>query len=264
MRFNSSSSIRKRDQKDQAQSIRFSFIRSLFKTSEITFIIVSGVLFFFVLIFLHYFFMINTIHLKDLNGISMQNWYLEGLETIYGKSMLTTSSPSLEEVIRTANPAVESVTVRKVYPQTIDVLIRLQKPIGYFRYSPTRYFMLSSDGTLLKYEYEKPSNLGEIRYYQSVSPGEYALGKPMGSRDIRFAAQIAGILQKHNLKEYEISIQDSHLILCEVAGITIKTASDSDTARQLASLDQLLRITQKGGEKIKGVDVRFEKIIIEK
>lgn len=208
--------------------------------------------------------MINRIQLKDTNGIPMQNWYLEGLEMVYGKNMLTTTSTFIEETIRVANPAVEAVIVHKIYPQTIDVLIRLQKPIGYFRYSPTRYFMLSADGTLLKYEYEKPSNLGEIRYYQSVSPGEYALGRPMGSRDIRFAAQIAGILQKHNLKEFEISIQDSHLILCEVAGITIKTASDSDNARQLASLDQLLRITQKGGEKIKGVDVRFEKIIIEK
>ena len=106
--------------------------------------------------------------------------------------------------------------------------------------------------------------MGEILYYQSVSPGEYALGKPMGSRDIRFAAQIAGVLKKYGFSKFTITIQDSHLITGEVGDFSIKAASDSDNPNQLSSLDQLLRIVQKGGEKITSVDVRFDKIIIEK
>jgi hypothetical protein len=86
----------------------------------------------------------------------------------------------------------------------------------------------------------------------------------MGSRDVRFAARIGGLLVKYGMTKYVITIQDSHLITAQVGDFVIKAASDSDETKQLASLDQIIRIIQKGGEKIKSVDVRFEKIIVEK
>ena len=208
--------------------------------------------------------MISKVEIKDMNGFPMQSWHMEGIEKVRGHNMLLMSTNTIEQSIRVSNPAIHSIRAMKIYPQTVELLVRLQEPVAFFTYSDTRYFLLSADGTLLNYAYERPSEMGEILYYQSVSPGEYTLGKPMGSRDIRFAAQIAGIVKKYGFSKFTISIQDSHLINGEVADFSIKAASDSDNPKQLSSLDQLLRIMQKGGEKIKSVDVRFEKIIIEK
>ncbi len=208
--------------------------------------------------------MITKVEIKDMNGISMLTWQMEGIEKVRGNNMIFMSSDSIEQSIRVSNPSIHSIRVKKNYPQTVELLVRLQEPVGYFTYSNTRYFLLSADGTLLNFAYERPNDMGEILYYQSVSPGEYALGKPMGSRDIRFAAQIAGVLKKYGFSKFTITIQDSHLITGEVGDFSIKAASDSDNPNQLSSLDQLLRIVQKGGEKITSVDVRFDKIIIEK
>jgi cell division septal protein FtsQ len=245
-------------------NLRVDFLWHTIRQSEITFIMALAVALFFAFLFFHYFFMISKITVKDINGFPIQNWNLAGLDQIQGANMVLTLSSSIEKIVLNANPAVETVRVSKQFPQSIDIFIRLQKPIGFFRYSSVRYFILAGDGTLLQFSYERPEGLGEIRYYQSVSPGEYALGKPMGSRDVRFAARIGGLLVKYGMTKYVITIQDSHLITAQVGDFVIKAASDSDETKQLASLDQIIRIIQKGGEKIKSVDVRFEKIIVEK
>lgn len=208
--------------------------------------------------------MITKVEITDMNGYQISDWHIEGLEKVRGKNIVFMTSAQIEKTIRDSNPSIGSMRVNIVYPQTVELLIRIQEPVAYFTYDSTRFFLLSKDGTLLKYEYERPKDLGEIVYYQAVSPGEYSLGRPMGSRDIRFAAEIAGILYKYGLKQFVITINDSHLILGEVGNLTIRAASDSDISRQLSSLDQIVRISQKGGETIKSVDVRFEKIIIEK
>lgn len=245
-------------------SFRLDFVKTLIRQSEVTFIISTSLVIFFILIFLHYFFMISKVEIKDNNGLPLQSWNMEGIEKVYGENILLFSTESIEHSIRLSNPSIRSIQVKKSYPQTVELLVRLQEPVGYFTYSNTRYFLLSADGTLLNFAYERPDDMGEILYYQSVSPGEYTLGKPMGSRDIRFASQIAGVLRKYGFSKFTITIQDSHLITAEVDDFSIKAASDSDNPNQLSSLDQLLRIVQKGGEKIKSVDVRFDKIIIEK
>ncbi len=208
--------------------------------------------------------MISKIGIKDMSGYQISDWHMEGLEKIKGRNILFMSPDIIERIVRDSNPSIGSMQVNILYPQTIELLVRLQEPVAYFTYDSTRFFLLSKEGTLLKYEYERPKNLGEILYYQAVTPGEYALGKPMGSRDIRFAAEIAGILNKYGFDTFVITVNDSHLILGEVGNLTIRAASDSDLTRQLSSLDQVVRISQKGGETIKSVDVRFDKIIIEK
>ncbi|MBP6994081.1 hypothetical protein KBB12_02470 [Candidatus Woesebacteria bacterium] len=247
-------------------TIKFNFnaLTGLFKRTEVTLTLSIALIAFFIFIFVHYFFMISKIGIKDMSGYQISDWHMEGLEKIKGRNILFMSPDIIERIVRDSNPSIGSMQVNILYPQTIELLVRLQEPVAYFTYDSTRFFLLSKEGTLLKYEYERPKNLGEILYYQAVTPGEYALGKPMGSRDIRFAAEIAGILNKYGFDTFVITVNDSHLILGEVGNLTIRAASDSDLTRQLSSLDQVVRISQKGGETIKSVDVRFDKIIIEK
>lgn len=208
--------------------------------------------------------MITQIEVNDKNGQRVRDVHLLGLESVRGKNMFLTSDEEIESTVRSANPSIETVQAYKQFPQTVSLVIRFQKPSAFLSAGKTRFYELASDGTILQYLYERPENLGEIRYYQSLAPTDLVLGKPVGSRDVQFAAGIGAILQKHGFSESIIEIHDTRLILVNTGDFSIKAAAESDMQKQLNSLDQLLRIIQKGGEKIKSADIRFDKIIIEK
>lgn len=246
--------------------VRFdvSLIWKKIRQSEVTFILALSVALFFVFLFVHYFFLISKVVVKDTNGRVVNDWYWEGINEIRDNNILLLSEQTIEEMVLRVNPAVETVRVVKMLPQTVELIVKFQKPVVYLTQSSTRYFVLSSDGTLLDFAYEKPEDLGEIRYYQAISPGEYARGKPLGSRDVRFAAELGGIFHTYGYRAFLITIEDSHLVRCLVDDMMFLAASDSDKSKQLASVSQLLKIVQKGGERFKSADVRFEKIIIGK
>lgn len=242
-------------------------ISSLWKIvrqSEITFIIALSVGLFFVLLFFHYFFMITKVVLKDESGRAMNDWSWEGAHEIRNNNILLLSESAIEQIVTRTNPAIASVWVVKLFPQTVELVIRLQKPVVYLTQSATRYFILSSEGVVLDFAYEKPRDMGEIRYYQAISPGEYARGKPLGSRDVRFASRLGGVFHKFGYRDFQISVEDSHVVRCTVEDMVFMAASDSDHDKQVSAIHQLLLIVQKAGERFKSADVRFEKIIIGK
>lgn len=221
-------------------------------------------MFFFVMLFIHYFFLITKVEIKDSNGNPVNDWQWENVSEIRDHNILLLSESAAESKILRANPAIETVRVVKILPQSVELIVKFRKPVVYLTLSPTRYLLLSSDGTVLDFAYEKPEDLGEIRYYQSISPGEYARGKPLGSRDVRFAAGLAGIFHQYGYSDFLITIEDSHLMHCRVDTMEFIAASDSDHDKQMVSVTQLMKIVQKGGERFKSADVRFEKIIIGK
>ena len=227
-------------------------------------IVSLGVGLFFILLFVHYFFMITKVTVKDTNGRLMNDLYWEGVDEIKNRNIFIMSDSAIRDIILRENPAISDVRVVKQYPQSVDLIVQLRKPVAYLTQSVTRYFVLSSDGTMLDFAYEKPKDLGEIRYYQAISPGEYARGKPLGSRDVRFAAKLAGVFYQHGYRDFLISVEDSHLVRCRVNNMVYIAASDGDHDKQVTSVKKLLEIVQKGGERFRSADIRFDKIIIGK
>lgn len=204
--------------------------------------------------------MIQKIDLVNENG---EHTILQGVSEIKGRNILLTTQEDIEKILKDKNPDLASVSVEKQLPQTIRVVVQSHQSVAYYKLSQTRYLLFAPNGSVLRYVYEKPENIGEILYYQPITKTDFTLGSQIRLRDVVFAAQLADIYKKQGFKDFRIDIQDTHLVISELGNAIIKADSGTNIAKQLSSIQRVLYILQRGGEKARTVDVRFEKIIIE-
>lgn len=188
---------------------------------------------------------------------------LQGIEEIQGKNLILMTQEKIEQLLLKRNPGLASIVAQRIFPQTIRIIVKTQDPVAFFMLSPTRYLLFAPNGTVLRYQYERPEKLGEITYYQVVTKNDYDIGSPIRLRDMRFAVQLADAYTKHGFTDFLIQIQDTHLIESTLGNATIRASSESDATKQLSSIERVLYMLQRGGQKIQVVDVRFEKMIIE-
>lgn len=205
--------------------------------------------------------MVHQIQIENVQGEPLS---VRGLETIKGANIFFLQEDKIFLSLKKQNPSLRSVHVIKIYPQTVKLRIETYEAVAYMSVSEDTYILLSGDATPLAYIYERPQDLGEITYYQKLTNGEYQLGKPIAFSDIVFACAIAELVRKNGYETYSISIKDTNLIQTYVHNVTIQSANKGDTKAQLTAIQQVLYLIKVSGETIKSVDVRFEKMILEK
>jgi hypothetical protein len=204
--------------------------------------------------------MIQNVELISEGGEKMT---LQGIGEIKGKNIILSTQQDIEKILKSKNPDLASLSVEKVLPQSIRIIVRAYQPVAYYKLASSTYIIFASNGSVLRYEYEQPENMGEIRYYQPITKTDFTLGSQIRLRDVIFATQLADIYIKQGFKEFSIDIQDTHLVISELGNSIIKADSEANISRQLSSIKRIIYILQRGGEKARTVDVRFEKLIIE-
>lgn len=215
------------------------------------------------LVFVWYFFMITDVRVRVVNDEVAQEAELSNTTPLKGANMLLHTTSQIEQEIREDNPAVKTVEVVKMWPHTLEITVLYRDPVAFYTDRARRYFILSGNGTILDYEYERPLDLGEIIHYQPLSADELVSGAQIGSTDVQFASAIAERFMRHGYRDFLIAIADRHRIEARVEGMMFIAAADSPEARQIEAIDRLIRIVQQGGERLKKADVRFEKIVVE-
>lgn len=189
---------------------------------------------------------------------------LQGVEDILGKNMLLLSHQQFQKIILSSNPRVKDVTVEKVFPQTIRFHVVLADAVAFYKVTDETYVLVSQDGVVTGIQYEKPEVSGEIVYYQQVMHGEYNLGKPMPFLDFRFAAGLASHVTRFTSEPYKIIVTDSDQLDIILSETVIRASYDDNPTRQLNALADVLKMIRSGAQRIKFVDLRFDKLIIEK
>ena len=221
----------------------------------------STILVFILFIFLYFFLMIHVVQPVDTYGNPLA---IKGTEELKGKNLLLISEREVRELLTQANPTLKKLQIVKIYPQTIRLVAQVNIPVAYYAISESTYVLLSQDATPLAYVYEKPKDMGEITYYQKLTNGEYQLGRPIQLTDIIFAATVAGLIQESGYTDYSVAVEDTELIRILVGKVEIKAANKGNIKAQIASIQQVLRLIKTNGEQIRSVDVRFDRMILEK
>jgi len=208
----------------------------------------------------YYLFRIQSVEVSNTQG---QQLDIRGSEYFQKKNLILLNSQTIYSVLKAQNPDLLSVVSIKQYPQTLRLIIEKYQSVAYLTLSPTRYLLLASDGTLNGFAYDRPTNIGEIIYYQSLTTGDYTIGNKLGQIDIQFATKIAELAQLYGHSKFIINIMDAHLILCNLEDVSIISSSEANPEKQLIMIKQVMELIRNGSQKIKSVDVRFEKMIIE-
>lgn len=234
-------------------------------TSNLGLVFVMGLCIFLLLVFFHYFFTISTIEVVQDNAIEQDMVYaLDGLDELNGKNLLLHTSESIRKHIISFNPALIDVEVEKHYPQTVRILIKPNPPVAHLAVDNDTYVKLSADGLMMGLAYERPLYGGIIEHYQKLTHSDIVMGKTIGLSDVRLAASMAGVLVDGGYDDFVIRIEDTHLITTQIDKTLFKMSTDSNHLKQLDALRHMLRIVSNGATDMRIVDLRFEKIIIEK
>ncbi len=229
-------------------------ITSLYRLRIFTYLL--AILISFSLVGLFIFFTVRSI---TVNGIEK----LDGLASIYGKSLLLLSESEIAENIYNRNPVVESVVIRKQYPQTLIIKVGRSVPVAYLQ-GADGYFALSKNSRIIEKvtTIAQQNSLPIIKYYQQLGFQSYLLGEPIKSKDIVAALQFADNLTDNNEKIIRIDITDLNMIVLVSETRKYIFTAEKDAQIQLLQLSAINKEFKLSNQEFKTLDLRFSKPIV--
>lgn len=202
----------------------------------------------------------KIIVIKDTPG----DFPLKNTNQLIGQSMIWQSTQSIQDTLKKSNPDAALITVTKVFPQTLEINVHLARAVLSIYISDSQYVLLDSDAKVVKIVFEPVTELPILTYYQKLVSTDYEIGSRIAYSDIRASAQIATVLSRYGYTNFTIQIDDTARIDINWKETHLILSNKSDIARQIASLDEFMRVLTRTTEQYKKVDFRFDRVITEK
>jgi len=235
--------------------------RILSVTGKVPLYIVVSTIISMMIFFGYSFFTIQKIIvIKDTPG----DFPLKNTNQLIGQSMIWQSTQSIQDTLKKSNPDAALITVTKVFPQTLEINVHLARAVLSIYISDSQYILLDSDAKVVKIVFEPVTELPILTYYQKLVSTDYEIGSRIAYSDIRASAQIATVLSRYGYTNFTIQIDDTARIDINWKETHLILSNKSDIARQIASLDEFMRVLTRTTEQYKKVDFRFDRVITEK
>ena len=204
----------------------------------------------------------NTLYkVANVRIISDKPISLIGIEAFYGKNTVFLSMEEIRRSIFDNNPLVKKVQVDKAYPGTLVITIEKNQPFAYLLVD-RGYFVLSTDGRILK----KVSDIGSlgpvINYYQKLTYSSYQAGDVIDLEDILTALHFTETVEGLGLPVLGIDINGFNMIRLQLVNKMVFFTTEKEIPRQDYQLDTLIRQFKVEGRDFKSLDLRFDKPII--
>lgn len=202
----------------------------------------------------------KIIVIKDTPG----DFPLKNTNQLIGQSMILQSEQSMQDILKKSNPDTALITVTKVFPQTLKINAHPARSVLSIYINDSQYILLDSDAKVVKIVFEPVSELPILTYYQKLVSTDYEIGSRIAYSDIRASAQIATVLSHYGYTGFTIQIDDTARIDVNWKDTHLILSNKSDIVRQIASLDEFMRVLTRTTEQYKKVDFRFDRVITEK
>jgi cell division septal protein FtsQ len=202
----------------------------------------------------------KIIVIKDTPG----DFPLKNTNQLIGQSMILQSERSMQDILKKSNPDTALITVTKVFPQTLKINVHPARSVLSIYINDSQYILLDSDAKVVKIVFEPVSELPILTYYQKLVSTDYEIGSRIAYSDIRASAQIATVLSHYGYTGFTIQIDDTARIDVNWKDTHLILSNKSDIVRQIASLDEFMRVLTRTTEQYKKVDFRFDRVITEK
>jgi cell division septal protein FtsQ len=189
---------------------------------------------------------------------------LKNTNQLIGQSMILQSVQSMQEDLKKSNPDISSISVSKVFPQTLTIRVHPARTVLSVYVSDSQYILLDSEAKVVKIVFEPVPDLPILTYYQKLVSTDYEIGSRIAYSDIRASAQIATVLLKYGNTDFAIQIDDTARIDVKWKETHLILSNKSDIVRQIAALDEFMRVLTRTTEQYKKVDFRFDRVITEK
>lgn len=231
--------------------------KSSFRFRRVTVTVISLLISFSFWYFIDSFFSVKTIVIEGLK----KNEALVGLNDFASQSLIVLSEKKVEKDVKAKNPQVKTVSLQKIYPQTIKIRLNLYEPVAAVT-ANYGYFYLSEDGRILGKNREKNTNLPVINYYQKIDYYSYPVGDWIRYKDILIALNFLKNPFIEEAKVDSIDINGNNVILFNLNEKKIYFSTEKEVEIQNYEIEQIIRQFKVEGKEFKSLDLRFDKPII--
>jgi hypothetical protein len=186
---------------------------------------------------------------------------LRGISQYKNASMIFTTEKEIEQQILTENPRIKSVTVEKIFPQTIYIKITKNDLLTVLK-SGNGYFYLDETGKIIEKTKELKKNLPVITYYQMFDYYSYSAGDLITYQDFLASLQILKTLLDLGIQIDTIDISSLSMILLQVGNKQIIFTTEKDIKTQLYEVEKIVQRFKIEGKEFQSLDVRFDKPVV--
>ncbi len=168
-------------------------------------------------------------------------------------SMLLFPGESYRNMLLARYGQLEDVSIRKIFPDTIEISIRLRKPVAALVQSDA-VTLIDKNGYIVGFS--RQSDLPQIRY-ASGSQVFQTHTDPV----LRYVLDFIGKFPQTEYK-YFIQIESENRIYVSIDDIRVVMSRDRDPGQTASTLQTILRGVRMKGNAPKQIDLRFSKPVL--
>ena len=181
-----------------------------------------------------------------------------------GENLINLDLVNVQQVIRSSHPEFKEVKVRRVLPDTVEVLLKRRTPIAQIAYS--RFVQVDKDLVVLPGSATAPFRNLTIIEGSPLPRGGLAVGSTASDAGTQRALRLLETLKRSNILRShaltKIDIADPRNITLFVDGSIEIRIGNSHFIERLKILDQTLKTQELNPAKVKYIDLRFDDVVV--
>lgn len=226
-------------------------------------IIVTAVLLLAILILLDRAFRVQNITVSPLTPADSKKINsIIGLTALYEKYIFVISAEQVKNDILRSNPRVQSVSIEKSYPDTIQITIGFYNPVAYLQVNGG-FFLLAADGRILeKVKTKNNTNIPSIQYYQQLDYYGFQSGDGISYKDIVTSLRLL-------IKAFDLGFIINNIDINGLSMIVLNSndkrfvfTTEKDISEQEYQFFAIVRKFRTEKKEFKSLDLRFDKPVI--
>lgn len=178
------------------------------------------------------------------------------------KNILFLNESDVALQVRSRFPALTVREIEKRFPGSLTVVITSEKPFAFLT-TDNGYLSISEKGTILQKVRDKETPEPAIQFYQSIRHNEYQMGQVITYAQLQKTLLFVRALIDEGFKVETVAIDSVDMIACKTRGFTVAFSQKRDTELQKYELRQLVKQLKIGTLRVKRLDLRFDKPVVE-
>ena len=176
---------------------------------------------------------------------------------IFGKYIFSVNEAELNDVLTKSFLGAKSITVKKDYPNSVDVYVEERIPLAVVYNNDDELFLIDSEGFVLGLITNSFVDLPKINYEGQIITGTF-LEKDI----IPISIDILKFAEQEDLKISSMSFNPNYAKLYLDTGAEVFIGYDNENQKSLRTIKALIDNSENEENVIKKIDLRYDKVIV--
>ncbi len=260
MRSKKSSKKLKKDRKKRVSTILFVTRRYLNTAVFLSKLLVAGLLLsgLIYLILFSSIFKIQKVFIKGTKDfVNPNDVELITVNNAQGENIFRFDDQKLTKKLEDNLLGAKAYTVRKIYPDTLQVTVHERVPIAMIYKNNEEYFLVDDDGYVLGYTDPQKKDLPKIRYEKEIKIGLF-----IDKNVVPLYIEFTSLFKEKDVKVSSVSFMPKHVLLYVENGTQVLIGNDKNKKEAMEVVSSLLQEADLEDKELERIDLRYDKVIV--